>query len=569
MVIRRAWAMGATGLLFALGCQDLLGLTPGKPGGTGGDVASGGSGGAGGTSNPPAGAGGEHSECPADCVSTACAKAECGPDGECVLTVLKKDEVIEDAVPGDCVADVYCDAEGHLIDGAFTDKDADDDNDCTWDACAGGMVSHPPRQDGTVCGQGAGVCQGGQCQLGECTLVPLGVKSGNETDIDCGGTCDPCDNGKGCLVASDCASGFCASKKCAAEAAVGVTHIGGFIRLATFVPGANPAWKVAADDTMWNNLGLAGASFDAAGEAVALLRHTTGARSARWAAGAWSAIALWSVPSSHTWAPAFARTDSALYFFAQNTNLEHLYAPAGGVAGGPFLSITHESEGEAIGASGTLSGAATTRNGHASFFFAPGTDRLVEMRYLLDGGPGKWSAPETVLSGNYADGSPAAAATDLGTLVVAARREGNDHLLDWLLVSPGGTKSGTIPGAEFISPAPAPRRLSLAPRNGGGAILAFRDGGGRLRVWLAGDDGSGGLTWTPDEGLQGGEADMPLINTDPAVARGLKGAQAELLWVLGSSPAKLRHSSLNPDGTWSIITDVASGNIGAIALATP
>lgn len=395
-------------------------------------------------------------------------------------------------------------------------------------------------------------------------------KSGNETDIDCGGTCDPCDDGKSCLVASDCKSGFCASKKCAAETAVAVTRIGGFIRLATFVPGANPAWKVTADDTSFNNLGLAGASFDAAGEAVALLRHTTGARSARWAAGAWSAIALWSVPSNHTWAPAFARTDSALYFFAQNTNLEHLYAPAGGVAGGPFLSITHESEGEAQGVSGTLSGAATTRDGRTfPFIFAPGTDRLVEMRYLLDGGPGKWSPPETVLSGNYADGSPAAAATNLGTLVVAAGAARGMTTSSTGGSSPSRHEVRHHPRRRgIVSPARAAPPLARAAQRRRGNPRSSRRG--RQAPRLARDRRRLGRADVGGrQGAQGGDVDMPLINTDPAVARGLNGAQAELLWVLGSSPAKLRHSSLHADGTWSIITDVASGDIGAIALATP
>lgn len=36
------------------------------------------------------------------------------------------------------------------------------------------------------------------------------AKNGAETDVDCGGdTCDPCENDKGCALASDCVSGFC------------------------------------------------------------------------------------------------------------------------------------------------------------------------------------------------------------------------------------------------------------------------------------------------------------------------------------------------------------------------
>ncbi len=45
-----------------------------------------------------------------------------------------------------------------------------------------------------------------------------GVKNGNETDVDCGGTCDPCQNNKSCLVNKDCESGYCnLDKACTVE----------------------------------------------------------------------------------------------------------------------------------------------------------------------------------------------------------------------------------------------------------------------------------------------------------------------------------------------------------------
>ena len=37
-----------------------------------------------------------------------------------------------------------------------------------------------------------------------------GLKNGSETDIDCGGTCGPCENGKTCASLTDCQSGRCA-----------------------------------------------------------------------------------------------------------------------------------------------------------------------------------------------------------------------------------------------------------------------------------------------------------------------------------------------------------------------
>jgi hypothetical protein len=40
------------------------------------------------------------------------------------------------------------------------------------------------------------------------------VLDGDETDVDCGGSCPPCEEGKACLVDSDCKSGFCLEGIC-------------------------------------------------------------------------------------------------------------------------------------------------------------------------------------------------------------------------------------------------------------------------------------------------------------------------------------------------------------------
>ena len=38
-----------------------------------------------------------------------------------------------------------------------------------------------------------------------------GIKNGNETDVDCGGSCKTCDLGKGCKNGTDCSTGYCDS----------------------------------------------------------------------------------------------------------------------------------------------------------------------------------------------------------------------------------------------------------------------------------------------------------------------------------------------------------------------
>ena len=50
-----------------------------------------------------------------------------------------------------------------------------------------------------------------------------GVKNGTETDIDCGGSCPECANGKACQGAGDCASGKCVSQVCRACADIACT----------------------------------------------------------------------------------------------------------------------------------------------------------------------------------------------------------------------------------------------------------------------------------------------------------------------------------------------------------
>jgi len=44
-------------------------------------------------------------------------------------------------------------------------EDCNDGNDCSEDACIGGVCEHPPVADGTACGNDAGTCQQGSCQV--------------------------------------------------------------------------------------------------------------------------------------------------------------------------------------------------------------------------------------------------------------------------------------------------------------------------------------------------------------------------------------------------------------------
>ncbi|MBI4705981.1 MAG: SBBP repeat-containing protein [Deltaproteobacteria bacterium] len=61
-----------------------------------------------------------------------------------------------------------------------------------------------------------GQCKQGVCWSGQCVPVHCadGAKNGSETDVDCGGGCPACADGKKCKLAADCTSGFCEGGKC-------------------------------------------------------------------------------------------------------------------------------------------------------------------------------------------------------------------------------------------------------------------------------------------------------------------------------------------------------------------
>ena len=98
----------------------------------------------------------------------------------------------------------------------FTPPDPPPDNDS-------GVVTGPPcGRLTTPCGvdkacQGAPDCMSGLCRNNVCgDINPAdGMKNGDETDVDCGGTKAPaCADSKGCLIAADCKSSVCTGGIC-------------------------------------------------------------------------------------------------------------------------------------------------------------------------------------------------------------------------------------------------------------------------------------------------------------------------------------------------------------------
>jgi len=208
-------------------------------GGAGGDTTSSTGGGAtGGTG----GTGG------ATCTAACCSPSDCPvPASECVQRTCEAgvcgEEPVDSGVPvstqtaGDCKV-IVCDGAGATK--AVTDEDdvPDDMKECTIDKCQNGVAKNTPAPAGQACSEaggkkcdGSGACleclQPSDCASKVCTIAGEcapeacddGVKNGDETDIDCGGSCGAtCLTNKACSSAADCLNKVCSGmpKKCAA-----------------------------------------------------------------------------------------------------------------------------------------------------------------------------------------------------------------------------------------------------------------------------------------------------------------------------------------------------------------
>jgi len=107
---------------------------------------------------------------------------------------------------------------------AFVCDDACDDGDTRCDGDT--LETCVADEDGcfdfeaTDCAASGELClegdDGAACFAPTCDVGTIG---GTETDVDCGGDCEPCDDGLGCAVADDCVSGVCGDDSlCAAPA---------------------------------------------------------------------------------------------------------------------------------------------------------------------------------------------------------------------------------------------------------------------------------------------------------------------------------------------------------------
>ena len=233
-----ACILGATIAASAVGCGDdpTSNTTTSSSSGSGGTGGNGGMGGTGGTGGM---GGGPPPECttPADCTNEGsanfCGEPACEA-GKCMRKALQPEGTpLPSQVYGDC-QEVQCNAEAEPAPATKDDDIYNDGNQCTDDVCEGGVLMHKLRELGSLCGgdicsdmgqcveciDGVQGCNDNmqECMQGVCVSINCnnGVKNPGEGDIDCGGNCLPCDDGKTCTNGSQCKSGVCTAGTCVA-----------------------------------------------------------------------------------------------------------------------------------------------------------------------------------------------------------------------------------------------------------------------------------------------------------------------------------------------------------------
>jgi len=78
--------------------------------------------------------------------------------------------------------------------------------------CGGSCVPCPTCDDDVQNGRETGMDCGGSCV--PCPTCDDNIRNQDETDVDCGGSCEPCDLGKACRAPFDCLSKSCIGKRC-------------------------------------------------------------------------------------------------------------------------------------------------------------------------------------------------------------------------------------------------------------------------------------------------------------------------------------------------------------------
>jgi hypothetical protein len=98
-----------------------------------------------------------------------------------------------------------------------------DCNASPWDGCEEDLATSSQHCGacGNACAAGA-FCEAGRCVTGRCND---GARNGDETDVDCGGSCVACAACRGCRSGNDCATGLCEGGQCTYRTEVSVDWV--------------------------------------------------------------------------------------------------------------------------------------------------------------------------------------------------------------------------------------------------------------------------------------------------------------------------------------------------------
>ena len=152
-----------------------------------------------------------------DCGGTICGKCSEGKacltnddclSGSCLDSVCQP----ESCVKAGCANGLACDAISgtcHSCEDQVQSGD-ESDIDCGGSVCNACALGLKCTRNSDCISQS---CSNGVCMSLEVTC-DNGQKDPSETDVDCGGLCAPCENGLACLDNIDCTSGFCDNGTC-------------------------------------------------------------------------------------------------------------------------------------------------------------------------------------------------------------------------------------------------------------------------------------------------------------------------------------------------------------------
>lgn len=516
-------------------------------------------------SNPPVGPGGPCDQnggtlCDGKgaCVQCLTAATCPGLDGECQsrtcnggvcgVAYQPKGTPLKGQVPGDC-ASVKCDGAGSS--GSVQD-DSDvpiDGNECTQDLCSNGAPSNPPsaveaacsQNNGHVCdGKGACVecasnadCASQVCAKGVCAAATCndGLQNGEETAIDCGGSCAPCPTVL--VLAGGSASMFGAEY-----------HPGGGW-------GVTPLAGVTVDGValgaLANGQGGGLMRFTKQGDPQDnLLQYTFFTPATVKTPSSWSAFTAVGPAVTTRGAPSLDVTASAVHAVFLGMDYKYYYAGWAGVWAPPAETVgtgAAQSYGPSPAAVAALGG------GGAAIAFHDGADNNATTS--RDRVNGAWQGSAKVASGAAFGLGPVMVALSSGPELVMAWARADNQLI-------AATRSGGVWSAPMtITNASTMDRPALAALPNGAAVLAFRGTDGKLYT----SNFVGGVFSNP-AGIA--SPNVSIVGV-PAVAHGTGGATIELGYV--GNDGKGYHARY-VGNAWQAVTAIGGANLVSIAIAS-